>query len=165
MKTWGRRIRAAIGMGLIWGAAWFGAGILLARVPGFDSDVPFAILFAPLGFVSGIVFAGILVIVEGRRRFDRMSLSRFAGWGAVGGLLLSGVFVAGAALRGGSVWADFLLFGPALATASAICAAGSLAMARRADRRALPGPSGDPAAAELAGASPAETRPGEPRMG
>src|SRR3712207_8966584 len=29
MKKWGRRIRAAIGMGLTWGAAWFGAGILL----------------------------------------------------------------------------------------------------------------------------------------
>ena len=100
MKKWGRRIRAAIGMGLIWGAAWFAAGILLARVPGFYSDLPFALLFAPLGFVTGIIFSGILVAIEGRRRFDRMSLSRFAGWGAVSGLLLSGIFVVAAALRG-----------------------------------------------------------------
>lgn len=35
MKKWGRCIRAANGMGLTWGTAWFGAGILLARVPGF----------------------------------------------------------------------------------------------------------------------------------
>ena len=48
MTNSGQRIRGAIGMGFTWGAAWFGAGILLARVPGFDSDVPFAILFAPL---------------------------------------------------------------------------------------------------------------------
>jgi predicted Kef-type K+ transport protein len=149
MKKWGRRIRAAIGMGLAWGAAWFGAGILLARVPGFYSDLPFALLFAPLGFVSGIMFSGILVVIEGRRRFDRMSLSRFAGWGAVGGLLLSGVFVVGAALRGGTMWGEFLVFGPALAIASAVCSAGSLALARRAERRELPGPSGDPAEAEL----------------
>jgi hypothetical protein len=32
---------------------------------------------------------------------------------------------------------------------SAVCAAGSLAMARRAERRELRGPSGDPAEADL----------------
>src|SRR5256885_7059050 len=79
MKKWGRRIRAAIGMGLTWGAAWFAAGLLLARVPGFYSDLPFALLFAPLGFVTGIIFSGILVGIESRRGFDRTSLSRFAG--------------------------------------------------------------------------------------
>jgi hypothetical protein len=149
MQKWGRRIRAAIGMGLTWGAAGLGAGILLARVPGFDSDLPFALLFAPLGFVAGIIFSGILVAIEGRRGFDRMSISRFAGLGAVSGLLLSGVFVVGAALRGAALWGEFLVFGPALAMASAVCAAGSLALARRAERRELPGPSGNPAEAEL----------------
>ena len=64
MKRWGRGIRGAIGMGLAWGAASFGAGVLLARVPGFDSDLPFALLFAPLGFVTGIIFSGILVVSE-----------------------------------------------------------------------------------------------------
>ena len=149
MKKWGRRIRGAIGMGLAWGAAGLGAGSLLARVPGFYSDLPFALLFAPLGFFAGIIFSAILVSIEGRRGFDRMSLSRFAGWGAVSGLLLSGIFVVGAALRGDALWGEFLLFGPALAMASAVCAAGSLAVARRAERRELPGPSGDPAEAEL----------------
>jgi hypothetical protein len=149
MNQWVRRLRGAIGMGIIWGAAWFGAGALLARVPGFSSDLPFALLFAPLGFVTGIIFSGVLVGIEGRRRFDRMSLSRFAGWGAVSGLLLSGIFVVGAALRGATLWGEFLVFGPPLAIAGAVCAAGSLALARRAERRALPGPSGDPAEAEL----------------
>jgi hypothetical protein len=149
MKKWGRRIRAAIGMGLTWGAAWFGAGILLARVPGFYSDVPFALLFAPLGFVTGIIFSGILVAIENRRRFDRMSLSRFAGWGAVSGFLLSGIVGGGAALGGETLGGEVLVLGLVLAMASAVCAAGSLAMARRAERRELPGPSGDPAEAEL----------------
>ena len=150
MKRWGRRIRGTIGMGLAWGAAGFGAGILLARIPGFHSDLPFALLFAPLGFLSGIIFSGILVIVEGRRGFDRMSVPRFAGWGAVSGLVLSGIFVVGAALRGAPLWAEFLVFGPALALASAASAACSLAVARRADKQALPGPSGVPPAGELA---------------
>ncbi|HEY6156451.1 MAG TPA: hypothetical protein VIV88_03310 [Gemmatimonadales bacterium] len=148
MKSWWRRIRAAIGMGIIWGAVWSGAGALLARVPGFYSDLPFALLFAPLGFVTGIIFSGILVGIEGRRGFDRMSLARFAAWGAVSGLLLSAIFVVGAALRGATVWGEFLVFGPPLAMASAVCAAGSLALARRAQRE-LPGPSGDLAEAEL----------------
>jgi hypothetical protein len=149
MKTWARRIRAAIGMGLTWGAVWFGAGILLARVPGISSDLPLALLFAPLGFVTGILFSAILVGIEGRRGFDRTSLPRFAAWGAASGVLLSGIFVAGAALRGGALWGEFLLFGPPLAMASAVCAAGSLAIARRAERRELPGDSGRPAEAEL----------------
>jgi hypothetical protein len=149
MKTWGRRIRAAIGMGLTWGAVWFGAGILLARLPGISSDLPLALLFAPLGFVTGILFSAILVGIEGRRGFDRTSLPRFAAWGAASGLLLSGIFVAGAALRGGALWGEFLLFGPPLAMASAVCAAGSLAVARRAERREFPGDEGRPAEAEL----------------
>ena len=144
MTKWWRRIRAAIGVGLTWGAAGFGAGLLLARVPGFYSDLPFALIFAPLGFVAGIVFSGILVVVGSRRGFDRMSIPRFAGLGAASGLLLSGIFVAGTALRGDAVWGEFLLFGPALAVASAVCAAGSLAVARRAERREIPGPGGDP---------------------
>jgi len=129
-----RRIRAAIGIGLTWAAAWFGAGILLARVPGFYSDLPFALLFAPLGFVTGVIFSGILVVVERGGRFDRVSLSRFAGWGAVSGLVLSGIFVVAAALRGESLRGEFLVFGPPLALSSAASSAGSLALARRAQR-------------------------------
>ncbi|HWT03493.1 MAG TPA: hypothetical protein VN256_24800 [Pyrinomonadaceae bacterium] len=151
MKKWGRRIRGAIGMGLVWGAAGSAAGFLLARVPGFYSDLPFALLFAPLGFITGIIFSGILMVTEGRRGFDGMSLSRLAGLGAVSGLLLSGVFVVGAALRGAALWGEFLVFGPALAVAGAVCAAGSLAVARRAERREIAGPSGGPAEAELTG--------------
>ena len=144
MKSWGRRIRGAIGMGLTWAVAFSGAGMLLARVSSLNPDLPFALLFAPLGFATGIIFSGILVVIEGRRGFDRMSLPRFAGWGAVSGLLLTGIFVVAAALRGGPVWGEALLFGPALTIASAVCAAGSLAVARRAERRALSGPASDP---------------------
>jgi hypothetical protein len=91
-------------------------------------------LFAPLGFVSGVIFSGILVAVERRRSVDRLSLARLAAWGAVSGLLLSGIIVIGAALRGESVWGEFLLFGPPLVLSSAASAAGSLALARKAQR-------------------------------
>lgn len=149
MKKWGRRIRAALGMGVTWAVVWSFAGAVLARVPGFYSDLPFALLFAPLGFITGVIFSVVLVVSEGRRTFDRMSLSRFAAWGVVSGLFLSGIFVAGAALRGANMWGEFLVFGPALSVASAVCAAGSLALARRADRRELPGSGANPSGAEL----------------
>ena len=61
----------------------------------------------------------------------------------------SGIFIVGAALRGVALWGEFLVFGPALAMASAVGAAGSLAVARRAESREIPGPGGDPAEAEL----------------
>jgi len=151
MREWVRRIRAAVGMGLSWGAAWSAAGGLLARIPRFDSDLPLPLLFAPLGFATGVVFSAILVAIEGRRGFDRMSLWRFAGWGAVSGLLLSGIIVVGAAVRGANVWGEFLLFGPPLAMASAACGAGSLAVARWAERRELGGAGGGLARGELSG--------------
>ena len=129
-----RRIRGAIGIGLTWAAAWGVAGGVPARVPGFDSDLPFPLLFAPLGLVTGVIFSGILVAIERRRSFDRLSLSRFAAWGAVSGLLLSGIIVVAAGLRAESMWDEFRLFGPPLVLGSAASAAGSLALARRAQR-------------------------------
>ena len=149
MKKWVRRIRAAVGMGLTWGAAWFGAGMILLLFSGFDADVPFPLLFALLGFIAGIAFSGILGSIERRRRFDQMSLARFAGWGAAGGLLLSVIFGFATALGGESLWGEMLVLGPVLALAGAASAAGSLGLARMAERRELSDASVDPAEAEL----------------
>ena len=145
MRKWLRRVRGAIGMGFIWGAAWSGAGILLAVVTGFKADAPFPLIFGVLGFIAGVIFSAFLALTEGRRRFDQMSLPRFAGWGAAGGLLLSAVFAKAASLD----WGDVLVIVPTFAVASAVCASGSLAVARRAVRRELPDIRGDTAEAEL----------------
>lgn len=134
MKKWLRRLRGAIGMGLTWAAAWFGAGMVLLLVVGVGAaDVPFPLFFGLLGFLAGATFSGILGIFARRRRFDEMSLPRFAVWGALGGLLLSGI-VALAAGPG----AEILVLGPVFAAAGAISAAGTLALARRAEERELP---------------------------
>lgn len=139
MKKWLRRIRAAIGIGLTWAAAWFGAGMVLLLVVGFGAaDVPFPLFFGLLGFLAGVTFSGVLGIVEGRRSFDQMSLPRFALWGAVGGLLLSGPFVLAAGLGG-----EFLALGTVFALAGAGCAAGSLALARMAGDGELIGAGAD----------------------
>ena len=80
MSLWLQRMRGAVGMGLLWAAAWFGAGLALLLVVGVDAaDVPFPLGFGMLGFFAGVCFSGVLVVAEGRRRFDQMSLPRFAG--------------------------------------------------------------------------------------
>ena len=53
-----------------------------------------------VGLGEDVLGEAVLGLVEGRRRFDQMSLPRFAGWGAVGGLLLSGIFVLATATLG-----------------------------------------------------------------
>ena len=141
MKKWLRRIRGAVGMGLTWAAAWGGVGaiylsvlVVLGRTPGgtgLAQLVGISVVYAGAGFLSGATFSTVLGIAEGCRRFDEMSLPRFAAWGAVGGLLLS-MFVFAAEL--GQTDLRFLMVLPLLGAGSA---AGSLALARRADDREL----------------------------
>jgi hypothetical protein len=67
-----------------------------------------------------------------------MSLPRFAGWGAAGGLLLSAIFVVAVALaEDPSFMRNLVVLGPVFAMAGACTAAGSLALARRAERPEL----------------------------
>ncbi len=140
MKKWLRRIRGALGMGLTWAVAWLGVGAIIGLVTAVLSPastlsglavwVGFVALF---GFIGGAIFSTVLGIAEGRRRFDEMSLPRFAAWGAVGGLLVTLVM---ALVFGDPVMG---LLGPAsvLTLLGAGSAAGSLALARRAEDREL----------------------------
>ena len=145
MRTWLRRIRGALGMGFIWAVVWSAAGSVPRWVLGFNPDAPFPIIFGVFGFIAGVIFSAILALTERRRGFDEMSLPRFAGWGAVGGLLLAALFSAAVSLG----WGDVLAVAPTFALACAVSASGSLAVARRAVRRELPDGRGDTPEAEL----------------
>ena len=145
MRKWLRRIRGGIGIGFAWGAAWSVAGIVLAVLTRFQADAPFPLVFGAFGFLAGIIFSAFLALTEGRRSFDQMSIPRFAGWGAVGGLVLSALFAKAASLG----WGDVLAIVPTFALASAVCASGSLALARRAGRRELADIHGDTGDAEI----------------
>ncbi|MGE0161306.1 MAG: hypothetical protein AB7T31_18060 [Gemmatimonadales bacterium] len=131
-----RSLRGAIGMGLTWALGWLGVGAVLQLIigPGVD-DVPLPIRFAILGFLSGVTFSGFLKLVAGRRRFDQLSLGRFAAWGGAGGLVLSGILAATAGPGG-----EPLLLVPVLALAGAVSAAGTLSLARRAEMPRLAEP-------------------------
>lgn len=128
MSEWLRRVRGAIGMGITWGVAWLAAGLVLLLIVGPNAaDVPFPLFFGLLGFLGGLLFSGVLGLVERRRSFEEMSLPRFAGWGAAGGFLLSVVL---SAVIG---WGALAFLGPLFALSGAACAAGSLALARQAE--------------------------------
>ena len=145
MNRWLQRIRGAFGMGMAWALAWFIAGMALFLVVGPDAaDVPFPLGFGMLGFFAGVTFSGILGIVGRRRRFNEISLPRFAGWGAAGGFLFSTLFVGAVALVDGPSFISNLVFlGPLFAAAGAGCAAGSLALARKAEDPTQIEPGGD----------------------
>ena len=141
MKKWLKRIRGALGLGLLWAAAWSGVGAIIAVVTmvlgaGAAADIGvFAVLLAVPGFVGGAIFSTVLGITEGRRTFDEMSLPRFAGWGAVGGLLLSVLLFAMG--NGESSRLVTVVIASIVTLMGAGSAAGSLALARRADDRDL----------------------------
>ena len=143
MKKWLRRLRGAVGMGLTWAAAWFGVGAIILSaivvfggapagiglVEVFANSVPLAVA----GFLGGAAFSGVLTIAEGRRRFDEVSLPRFAASGAVGGLLLSVLLLS---ISGPLSLTNVVVAG-VVTLLSAGSAAGSAALARRAEDREL----------------------------
>ena len=165
MKRWLRRIRGAVGMGLTWAAGWALFGVLIGitslLLPGLPWDLFFEVFDAPLlalaipGFVGGAFFSVVLGIAGRRRRFDELSLPRFAAWGAVGGLLMSLFPAAMVAVGLASLNVDLGLFtsiiiGP-LALLTAVSATGSLALASVAEDRALLEASEDVAEVGLTG--------------
>ena len=139
MKTWLRRLRGVVGMAVSWAVAWFPVGAVLTLVVGGDSLADLLLvssIVVPAGLVGGAVFSVVLGLAEGRRRFHELSLPRFAGWGALGGILQAVILTVG--------WDVFLGGGPNLLPTmlvmAALCSgssAGSLALARRAHAKEL----------------------------
>ncbi len=135
MKNWLKRIRGAVGIGLTWAVAWGFVGALLGlSLVGPSAIGGVSLSFALYGFICGSGFSVLLGLTEGRHTFEEMSLLRFAAWGAAGGLLLSGFLMV---TDGTLVWlADATTIG-VMTMIGAGSAAGSLALARKADDREL----------------------------
>lgn len=151
--SWLRRVRGAVGMGLTWAVGWAIGGVLIGAssnlFPGFLWDRFFDVFDAPLpalaipGFVAGTLFSIVLGIAGRGRKLSEFSIPQFAGWGALGGLLLSLVPATFEALglfstegsRHSLIEVTAAIAGPFIAL-SAISAAVSLVLARRAQKRA-----------------------------
>jgi hypothetical protein len=142
LKQWLKRIRGAIGMGLTWGAGGFLLGTLMEFVDphGEIADI-WPAVFAYPGFFGGVVFSVVLGIAARQRRFEELSIPRFAAWGALGGLLVSlmpaAMVAVGLATPNISIWKITAMLAVPLTLGSAGAASGSLALARMADDRAV----------------------------
>jgi hypothetical protein len=149
--TFLKRIRGAIGIGITWAAGWAVAGFLIGLSSNLFPSLPwdrfFEVFDAPLvmlslpGFVGGVIFSIVLGIAARRKKFDELSIPRFAAWGAIGGLLLS--MVPAALVGAGLASADgrhgllevTAMIGAPLVILSAISASLSLVISRRAQDR------------------------------
>ncbi len=153
MKNWLRRLRGAFAMGLTWAVGWTFVGMLgvvltYAVFPDlpdiFDVWIP---VFAYPGFLAGVGFSVVLRAVEGRRRFEELSLPRFAAFGAVGGLLV-GTLVTALGFGHAPNAALATIMG-ATTLLGAASASGTLALARKGHDRALPGDGSEVESASL----------------
>ncbi len=135
--------RGAVGMGLTWAV---GGSVILPLLDVFEwvfegGGAPQILLAIPLGailgFFNGGVFSVLLAVAGRRRRFDELSLPRFAVLGALVPLFMMvtiAVFVGGI---GGLFTPGALRFATVLALIGAGFAAGTLALARKAEDREL----------------------------
>ena len=144
MRSWLKRVRGVIGMGLTWAVGWAPiggiAGLVIGALFGFPLGgiaLNYAGMFGVLGFVGGMVFSTLVRIAEGRRRFDELSIPRFAAWGGLGGLALGALAVTINLVGLGGITPLTVAVIGAAGLLGAGSAAGTLALARHADDQEL----------------------------
>jgi peptidoglycan/LPS O-acetylase OafA/YrhL len=140
MKKLLRRIRGAVGMGLTWALVWAPVAVLIGLFvdPDGSMDEMWPAIGAYPGFLGGVVFSIVLAIAARRRRLEDLSLPRVAAWGAAAGLLVGALpFTIGEPTTDRPVWLLATVVIGTITLLSAVSAAGSLALARRAQMRAL----------------------------
>jgi hypothetical protein len=150
---WLRRIRGALGMGLVWALGGAGVGGLFELI---DNILPGALPFianidmwpqtlAIPGFLGGVIFGAVIGVARGQRRFEEFSLGQFAGWGALAGAVVALLtFAVGASVS----------FAAFMAVLGTVGGAASLALARMAAGRGLLEAAPNAAAARLAEGDP-----------
>ena len=129
LRTVLRRVRATLGMGLLWAVGGFGVGGVIELL---DNVLPGGLAMASRvdmwpqtlaipGFIGGVLFAVVLMVAARRQRFDQLSMPRFSALGAVAGLALGALAM--------SIGAPVIFLG-IMAFAGTVAAAGSLLLAR-----------------------------------
>lgn len=137
MNSWWRRIRGAVGTGLTWAVVWAPVAVIVGTQvidPTDKMDEMWWMVGAMPGFISGIIFSVVLGVVARRRQLSELSIVHTAGWGSLAGLL-TGILPFLLGDRGGEpVWPLAMIVISTLTLLSAVSAAGSLALAQRAQR-------------------------------
>lgn len=139
MRSWRRRIRGAVLMGLTWAVVWAPIGLLIGFIVDRDGsmDEPWIAVGALPGFFAGGIFSILLGVVGRRQKFEGFSLRKFATWGAGAGLIMGvSPFLLGSANSALPSWFPAVVIGSITVLGSASAAA-SLLLARKAERASL----------------------------
>ncbi|MEO7996472.1 MAG: hypothetical protein ABI852_03450 [Gemmatimonadaceae bacterium] len=126
-------------MGLTWAVVWAPIAVVIGTQvidPSDTMDEMWWMVGAMPGFISGVVFSVVLGTAARRRRLEELSIVRVGGWGALAGLA-TGIlpFLIGDA-GDQSIWPLAMVVIPTFTLVSALSAAASLAVARRAQNPA-----------------------------
>ena len=143
MGGWLRRLRGALGLGVTWAVVGFVTGMGIEVVHNIwpnpitaEVDIWPMALAVP-GLFGGMAFSVVLGILGRRRRFDELSLTRTAAWGALGGVLAAMIPVAmvvlGLASPNIPLWSLALGLAGPFALGGGAAAAATLAVARMAE--------------------------------
>ena len=141
MKKWLRRVRGALLMGITWAVLWAPVGLLIGMIvdPTGAMDEPWIAVGTFPGFLGGVMFSIVFGIAARRRKLGELSIKRVAGWGTVAGMVIGSLpFLLGdQGPNAERVWLLPLVIVSSITVLSAASAAGSLALARRAEKREL----------------------------
>ena len=152
-----KRLRGVLGTMTTWALAWAVFGVLFRIVLPPEGGLGFPtlemLLWSALawpipGAISGLFFA-LLVASDSEDEFSELRTERFITLGALGAGLLAVIGIAMRIASGGTLaWFDLAMLAE-WTVAGGLCAAGSLAMARR--------PSADDALLDMGGAAAIST--------
>ena len=143
MGTLLRKLRAALGIGSIWGIAAGAVGTILGGLTGLptgaflSSALVFGVGAGITGLVLGAGFAGLLSVMEGRRTLDELTANRAALWGFVVGVAVPlvagvvGIAAGGAGLPIGLQLATIAAVASSYGTVTAGLAAATVSLAKR----------------------------------
>lgn len=157
MNRWLQRLRGALGIGALWGAAGSIVGAVGAVAANLTIGLP---LLGPMidwslgagfaGFLLGSGFAGLLTLSEGRRTLEELTPARAAGWGALAGAPApTAVIVLGSAMGWNPALSAQQLIPVVLGAAgsyaalTAALAAGTVSLAKRTPDEVTSGVSSD----------------------
>jgi peptidoglycan/LPS O-acetylase OafA/YrhL len=139
MKKWLRRVRGAVGLGITWALFWAPVAVLIGFIvdPDGSLDEMWPLIGAYPGFLGGVMFSIVLGVAARHRRLDELSVPRTAAWGALAGLIVGTLpFLIGDPTTN-RIWLLATVVIGTITVLSAASAAGSLALAKRAEQKAL----------------------------
>ena len=138
MSKWFAGLRGTVLLAVFWGLSWAPVAVVIGLIVDSDGsmDEMWPAIGAYPGFIAGALFAALLFRTARGRGFAQLSRARVTIWGALAGLVF-GMFPFAVATSNPDIapWIAGLVSVWLMTLIGAVSAAGTLALARTAERR------------------------------